>query len=108
MNWLDCCAEFLRCAILPNHIHLLRIASHGGHIICKTNKPRANVSLLSAYFLCAALTPDHKCAPHQHRYNLMREAIDRAMAQGCLEMRDLHHALQEQGYVLNIYEGVIL
>ena len=38
------------------------------------------------------------------RYNLMREAIDRAMAQGCLEMRDLHHALQEQGYVLNISE----
>jgi hypothetical protein len=38
------------------------------------------------------------------RYNLMREAIDRAMAQGCVEMRDLHHALQEQGYVLNTSE----
>ena len=39
------------------------------------------------------------------RYNLMREAIDRAMAQGCVEMRDLHHALQEQGYVLNTSEN---
>ena len=38
------------------------------------------------------------------RYNLMREAIDRALAQNCINLQELQRALMEQGYVLQASE----
>lgn len=38
------------------------------------------------------------------RYNLMREAIDRAMERNCINLQDLQHALLEQGYILEASE----
>lgn len=38
------------------------------------------------------------------RYNLMREAIDRALSQNCINLEELQRALLEQGYVLQASE----